>query len=312
MPPYSGRLRSVTSIAVLGPGGVGGFVAAALARAGDRPAVVARESTAALIAREGIAVRSVRLGEFVAWPEATSELESTVAVLLVTAKATGLEAALGRVHADPSLVVPLLNGLDHMAILRRRFPRNRVAAGVIRIESDRPSPGRVVQTSPSLRVDLASDDPALGPALTRLAERLESAGVPTQIGPSEAQIMWSKLVRLNALACTTSAADREIGFIRSDRQWRPVLERCIDETAVVANADGAVIDPAATLAELDDAHPALGSSMQRDIAAGREPELDAIPGAVLRAGKRHGIECPTIARLTEQIASRAGIPVPDR
>jgi 2-dehydropantoate 2-reductase len=50
--------------------------------------------------------------------------------------------------------------------------------------------------------------------------------------------------------------------------------------------------------------------MQRDIAAGRMPELDAIPGAVLRAGARHGIRCPTIERLTEMIAARAGIPMP--
>jgi ketopantoate reductase len=47
--------------------------------------------------------------------------------------------------------------------------------------------------------------------------------------------------------------------------------------------------------------------MQRDIAAGREPELDAIAGSVLRAGRRHGIECPTIERLSDEIARRAGI-----
>jgi hypothetical protein len=50
--------------------------------------------------------------------------------------------------------------------------------------------------------------------------------------------------------------------------------------------------------------------MQRDIAAGREPELDAIAGAVLRAAARHGIACPTIERLSAQIAARAGVPVP--
>ena len=50
--------------------------------------------------------------------------------------------------------------------------------------------------------------------------------------------------------------------------------------------------------------------MQRDIAAGREPELDQIPGAVLRAAARHGLACPTIARLTLQIADRAGIEPP--
>ena len=44
--------------------------------------------------------------------------------------------------------------------------------------------------------------------------------------------------------------------------------------------------------------------MQRDIAAGRAPELDAIPGAVLRAGARHGIACPTIERLVARIRER--------
>jgi ketopantoate reductase len=47
--------------------------------------------------------------------------------------------------------------------------------------------------------------------------------------------------------------------------------------------------------------------MQRDIAAGREPELDAIAGAVLRVGARHGIECPTIEGLRRRIADRISL-----
>jgi 2-dehydropantoate 2-reductase len=50
--------------------------------------------------------------------------------------------------------------------------------------------------------------------------------------------------------------------------------------------------------------------MRRDIAAGREPELDAIAGSVLRAGRRHGIDCPTIERLSGEVAVRAGIGKP--
>ncbi len=297
------------SIAILGAGGVGGFIAAALARAGEPVTVIARPPTAEVITRDGIRVRSVRLGEFVARPTARTELDDPVDVLFVAPKATGLENALSRIRIAPVLVVPLLNGLEHMALLRERFP-GRTAAGVIRVESDRPAPGVIVQTSPFLRIDLASDDPRLGPSLGGLADTLRDAGVPVQLGPSEAQIVWSKLVRLNALACTTSACDCQIGFIRTDPDWRAALTACVDETAAVANADGAEIDPAALLAELDDAHAELGSSMQRDIAAGREPELNAIPGAVLRAGKRHGIDCPTVARLMSSIADRAGIPVP--
>jgi 2-dehydropantoate 2-reductase len=301
----------MATIAILGPGGVGGFLTGALTRfGGGRVTVVAREPTAALIARDGIAVQSVLLGDFVARPQATATLTDAVDVLLIATKATVLREALGRIEAEPRLVVPLLNGLDHMVTLRQRFDPGALAAGTIRIESDRPAPAQIVQRSPAVRVELAADRAQLRPAVAALAEILRGAGVPTEIGPSEAQILWSKLVRLTALACTTSAADRPIGPIRTDPEWRGALEGCIAEAAAVANADGATIDPAAPLAELDGAPAELGSSMQRDLAAGREPELDAIPGSVLRAAARHGLECPTIARLSARIAQRAGLPAP--
>ena len=300
----------MAAIAILGPGGVGGFLAGALARAGEDVVVVARAETARAIARDGIAVRSVRLGDFAVAPPATAALTAAVDLLLVATKATGLAAALDRIEAEPRLVVPLLNGLDHMQVLHARFGSERVLAGTIRIESNRVAPGRIVQSSPSLRVDLASDDPALRPDVLRLGATLETAGISVEIGASEAQILWSKLVRLCALACTTTTADREIGFIRSDPEWREALVACIRETTAVANADGALIDAADIIGELDAAHPELGSSMQRDIAAGREPELEAIAGSVLRAADRHGLACPTIARLTGQIAQRSGLPPP--
>jgi 2-dehydropantoate 2-reductase len=296
----------MATIAVLGPGGVGGFLAGALARAGVPTTVVAREPTAELIARDGIRIESIRLGSFTAHPSVTVSLDGSVDYLLVATKASGLVAGLERIVETPGLVVPLLNGLDHVATLRRRFGAARVAAGTIRIEADRPMPGVVTQTSPFLRVELAADDRALLPRLETLAAALERAEVPAVVSGNEAQVLWSKLVRLNALACTTSACDCQIGFIRSDSDWREALIGCIYETAAVANADGASIDPAATVAELDDAHPELGSSMQRDIASGREPELDAIPGAVLRAAARHGLECPTIERLLSAITDRTG------
>ncbi len=305
-------MADMTRIAVLGPGGVGGFVAAALARAGEDVTVVARESTAEQIGRRGIAVSSALLGDFVARPRATAVLAEPVEMLIVATKAIGLDRALTRIEASPDVVVPLLNGLDHMTVLRARFGPGRVAAGTIRIESDRPRIAAVLQSSPAVRVQLAADDVGLADAAHWLAATLRMAGIPAQVGDSEAQILWSKLVRLNALACTTSAADRPIGFIRSDPEWRPRLEACVAETAAVANADGARIDGADLLAELDAAPTELGSSMRRDIAAGREPELDAIPGSVLRAADRHGIACPTVALLTEQIAQRAGINLPGR
>ncbi|MGH2864312.1 MAG: ketopantoate reductase family protein [Solirubrobacteraceae bacterium] len=298
-------------IAVLGPGGVGGLLAGALERSGQDVTVVAREPTAALIAERGVQVQSLTLGDFSARPAAVARLEQPVDALLVATKAAGLEPALERVAVEPTVVLPLLNGLDHITVLRRRFGADTVLAGTIRVEADRPRPGVVVHTSPFLLVSMASAVPAAQPAMQALADVLSRAGVPVKLQDSEADVMWSKLVRLNALACTTSAYDVLLGEIRSTPSLRADLQGAIREACAVGRAEGANdIDAARAIAELEAAHDTLGSSMQRDIAAGREPELDAIPGSVLRAGARHGIACPTIERLVALIGARVQAIVP--
>jgi 2-dehydropantoate 2-reductase len=307
------------NIAVLGPGGVGGLIAGALDRAGEEVAIVAREATAATIARDGVKVQSVLLGDFVARPRALARLEQPVDALVVATKATGLADALDRIAVasspdgdraesrGPMIVLPLLNGLDHLAVLRERFPPASVLAGSIRVEADRPQAGVIVHTSPFLLVNMASGEPTVQPVMRALADTLSRAGVPARVLDSEAQVMWSKLVRLNALACTTSAYDVLLGEIRSTPRLRADLVGAIEEASAVAKAEGAPdVDPAKAVAELEAAHDTLGSSMQRDIAAGREPELDAIPGSVLRAGARHGLPCPTIERLVAMIEARIG------
>jgi len=250
-------------------------------------------------------VHSVRLGDFQVAVRAVSRLTEPVDLLVVATKATGLQDALARVATVPRLVVPLLNGLDHLPTLRDRWPDAgasgpRVVAGVIRVESDRPQPGLIVQTSPFLRIDLAPDTPGTQAA----AHLLRAAEIPTKVNPSEAEVMWGKLVRLNALACTTTAFGVPLGLVRSHPRHRLALEGAVQEAASVALAEGAGGDAGDVLNELGELHAESTSSMARDVAAGREPELDAIPGAVLRAAARHDIACPTIEELVERIRQR--------
>ncbi len=295
------------TIAVLGAGGVGGFVTAALSHAGSDVTVIARASTATAIAAGGLHVDSAVLGEFDASVPAAEKVAAPVDCLLVATKAPGLDEALDRVAVDaPSLVVPLLNGIEHLASLRTRFGPDRVVAAVIRVESDRPRPGVIVQSSPAARIDIAGPPTtAADPVVDALASELHGAGLDVRLGAPEPDVMWSKLARLCPLALTTTASDRPLGFIRTDPRWRSALVNAVTETVAVAVAEGAQLDPADTIAELDAAHPELGSSMQRDVRAGRATELDAIAGAVLRAGARHQLRCPTIQWLSDRVASRS-------
>ena len=293
------------SIAVLGPGGVGGFVAGALSHAGSDVTLIARTETATAIATDGLQVTSALLGEFDAAVPVVEELASPVDCLIVATKAAGLDDALDRVAVDaPRLVLPLLNGVEHLVTLRARFGADRVVAAVIRIESDRPRPGVIVQSSPGARIDIAAPS-ATEPIALALAAELREAGLDVRLGAREPDVIWSKLARLCPLALTTTASDRSLGFVRTDPRWRSALVNAVTETIAVAVAEGAQLDAADTIAELDAAHPELGSSMQRDVRAGRPPELDSIAGAVLRAGARHELRCPTVQWLSDRVALRA-------
>src|SRR5438270_1557027 len=173
-PPTVG---AVNRIAILGPGGVGGFLAAALSSGGEDILVIAREETAAAIASDGLHVESRRLGELHARPDTAAALEEPVDALIVATKRIGLEAALDRVRSDPPIVLPLLNGLDHIPVLRERFG-SRAVAGSIRIEAYRIAPTRVGPTSAFLRIDMASDHARMRDRVGERAGRVKRPRVP--------------------------------------------------------------------------------------------------------------------------------------
>lgn len=284
--------------AVLGAGGVGAFLGAALSRAGRDVLLVLREES---LTRYGgvVHVESALLGDFEAELPATSMLHTPVDVLWVTTKATQLADALERVRVDPRVVVPLLNGIDHVELLRRRFSDDTVLAASIVIESERVEPGVVRQLSSFAIVRLAP-----GPEAERLRSELEAAGLTVSVGESEADVLWRKLAVLAPIALTTTLRGSALGGVIGDPAWRSRFERCIREVAATANAEGVAVDADAAVARTDGMPADLRSSMQKDREAGRPTEIDAIGGAVLHAAARHGLDTPTTRELVDGI--RAG------
>ncbi|MFF8370561.1 ketopantoate reductase family protein [Streptomyces lydicus] len=287
------------TVAILGPGGVGGLIGAVLARAGHRVICLAGEETAAVLSRDGLRVESTRYGDFTAAVEADTELRKPVDAVFVTVKQTVLEGALDRVPAPvlgDALVVPLLNGLDHLAVLRERYPSAKVVAGTIKVEATRTSPGHIVHTSPFANLELAAP-------LDEFAERLRHAGLGVALRTDETAMLWDKLAFLAPFALLTTRYQTDVGAVRSER--RPELLAVLEEITAVARAAGAPVATETVLSFFDRAPQTMKSSMQRDAEAGRPLELAAIGGAVLRAGAAHGVGTPLTARLVAEVARAA-------
>ena len=293
-----------TSVAVLGPGGVGGLLAALLARNGAAVTCLAGQSTVEVLNDSGLRVESARFGDFTVPVSASERLTEPADVVFVTVKATQLDEALDRLPPDvvgSALVVPLLNGVDHLELLRQRYPDATVVPATIRVESTRLAPGVIRHGSPFVNVELAEDDGSAA-AVRQLAGELEAAGVTVKVSSDAATVMWSKLTFLATLALLTTAAQATAGEVREQR--RDDLVAMVGEVAAVARAEGADVNEDDVVAFFDGTPAGMKSSMQRDAETGRRLELDAIGGAVVRAAGRHGIPVPVTTRYVEELRAR--------
>jgi 2-dehydropantoate 2-reductase len=279
------------TVAILGPGAVGGVLAAGFLEHGVRVVCVARPATADLIASEGLTLRQGSNAQV--WrPEVATDLRERVELLLVTVKAPALAEALDRIEATPAAVVPLLNGIEHMETLRARFPESAVLAGSIgRIEAWLEQPGVVIQPTSGVVMTVEASAPV---------ELLRRSGVDVRVDGSGAEVLWEKLARQAGTAAATSVTQRSVGELRSDSGWRRRFRAAIDEACAVAAADGVALSPQAQWEIIETMPALLTSSTARDIAAGVPSELDAITGAVVRAGRRLGVDTPVLAQMYDE------------
>src|ERR1035441_3876538 len=209
--------------AILGAGGVGGLIGACLAHAGASVTLVVR--------REALDQhpRKLRLES----PFGNFEVDVTVVaevppvdVLWVTVKATQLDPALAAVKNPDSVqaIVPLLNGIDHVALLRARYGADRVIPATIAGETERVSPGHIVHRSPFARLNVLSAGRAL---LAGTLDQLQKIGFTCGFIDDEPTLMWSKLVFLAPFALSTTAADKNVGEVLADPQWRSLDRKSV-------------------------------------------------------------------------------------
>jgi 2-dehydropantoate 2-reductase len=286
----------------LGAGGVGGLVGASLAKSGHPVTLLVRPGRGDQYP-DRLTVQSEALGSFEAPVRVAERLEGEFDVVWVTVKATALEAALDAVPPEElgdAVVVPLLNGVDHIQVLSDRYGPERVLPGTIRVEAEQRGPGRVRHLSAFADVQVASR-PSTQPRAVALCEELRDAGLTCEVRDDEITMLWSKLCFLAPFALATTAAGAPLGYVRSDPRLRELQERCVGEACAVAAAEGAGVAPEPILAMLGGLPEGFRSSMQKDVAAGRAPELDAIAGPILRGGSERGIDVSATRALVDRI-----------
>ncbi len=286
-------------ILVMGTGGIGAFVGAYLARAGEEVVFCARGAMLRALRERGLTISGIR-PEFTINPvTATDEPRDHAPydLILFCVKSYDTEEAgrrlIGCLSSDGA-VITLQNGIENEHRLEKILGAGRVLAGNSRIGAEVKAPG-VVHHSSTGYVDIGELDSRDTERLRRFAGVFERAGILGRVVDNFRVARWEKLLGNCCFNVVSALTRRPLGPLVDDPDTAQLMRTLMTEALTVAHAEGAPVDPAFIDASLKHARERLRKnrpSTFQDLERGRRLEYDAISGAVIRAARRHGISVP--------------------
>ena len=277
------------TVAVIGLGSIGGVVAGCLAQADRHDLVVCVRQPLERLRLEGpdgtadLAVRALT-------DPALAGAADWVLLCTKTHQTQSAAAWLKRLCGPATRVAVLQNGIGHVARVAPLAGGAAVLPAIVYYNGERLAPDRVRLRQGSDR-DIAVANDAAGQAFARLFE-----GTPLRILLSDDfdTLIWRKLL-INAVAnpITTLTLQRQAVLRRP--QVQQLCHAILAEAVAVARAEGVKFaddEPQRAMATLFTFSGELGTSMYFDRLAGRRLEVDALTGAIVDAGMRHGIATP--------------------
>ena len=192
-------------------------------------------------------------------------------------------------------VLCLQNGIDSYQAAAAVLGVERVLPGAAYIEAARLGPGMVRQSGSVVRIAFGETDGSDSQRGRTIRQALSEAGVNAQFSQDIRQILWTKFLFIATMAGVTSLSRETMAEIMPRPEWRKVIINCLREIEAVARATNVNIAPEiveATVAYIEGDLEDMHASMHADIMAGRPLELEALTGAVVRAGLAAAVPTP--------------------
>ena len=300
-------------VAVIGSGGVGGFVGGRLAKAGHEVAFLARGEHLRALRERGLRVKSTD-GDFdlpsVTATDQPAEL-GPADLFLFTVKTYDTEAAAATAEAvlqPGATVLTLQNGIDNHERIDAVLGDGVALPGTIRIETTIAEPGVIAHTSPFYLIRFGEVRGAGAPQserVERLSAAFTEAGLKASVPATCASISGHKYLQIVSFAGLSTLARATLGEILASPELTETYMAIMNEVAAVAKAEGVDLGddaPEKQLTASRGMHPSFKSSMQRDLERGKRLEVDAIAGALVRLGAKHGIPTPVTACVNAVLA----------
>jgi 2-dehydropantoate 2-reductase len=287
--------------AVFGAGGVGGYLGARLAEAGQDVVLIARGDHLRAIRAKGLRVESIAGDVTIDTIDATDDPSEvgTVDTVIVATKTWQLPDAAVSIPplvGPATMVVPVLNGVEAADVLAEALGREHVVGGLCGMISYVVGPGHIRHSGAEPWVTFGELDGGISERVRELEEALRGCrGLRVEISEDIHAALWEKFMFITATGGVGAVTRAPMGVFRAVPETRRLLEEAMREVVRVARARGVTLPPDAVekrMAFIDGLEAHGTSSMQRDIVEGKRSELDSWNGAVVRLGGEAGVEIP--------------------
>ena len=288
--------------AIFGTGGVGGYFGGRLAQAGEDVTFIARGNHLSVIQQAGLSVDSIR-SDFVVNPaKATDSTQSVGAadVVILAIKGWQLDEAILQMKpliGDTTVIVPLLNGIEHMEALVNAFGSEHVLGGVCRISAFIAEAGHIKHVGIDPFISFGEWNGKNSERVSKLYDVFKNiSGVTVEASVNIELAMWEKYLLIAAFSGVGAVTRSPVGMFRSIPETRAMFRRALEEVVLVANSCGVGLTEKsvqAVMDRIDQTQPDTMASMQKDILAGRPSELESQTGALVRMARAADVSVPT-------------------
>ncbi len=282
---------------VLGAGALGGYFGGRLVEAGGDVTFLVRPARAAALGAKGLSIESPFGNAQLAVRTVTAEaLAPGFDVVLLGCKAYDLDDAIAAIRpamTESTAVLPMLNGLAHIAALNAAFGQARVLGGLCKIQATLSPEGGVRHLNDWRWITFGEQDGSVTPRVQAIGAAFHGAkGVVAEAVPDIGQRMWEKFVHLGTAALGTVLMRANVGEIVRAGGAGFMAEALARNAAIAAHHGHPM--PEAFMRDygalFSDPASAYSTSLLRDIEGGRRTEGEHILGHLLEAGRAAGIE----------------------
>lgn len=302
-------------IAVVGIGGVGGYLAGMLGKVCPHLTLAARGARREAILKHGLVLHSDYSGEICVHPEhvvPVSEMEEQDCIFVCVKNYSLDEVCREMEHAvsENTVIVPVMNGADPGDHIRSLIGKGTVVDSLIYIVAFANEDFSITQQGDfaNLRIGIQNADEKQRAKISEVSAILSGAGIDHKTADDIQREIWRKYILNCAYNVASAYYDNTIGQLRSDPVKAKEYEALLGEAYLVAREKGVKVTQEHLDAMIHRFYYELAedatSSLQRDVREGKQAELDTFSGYIVREGRKYGVDMPVSEKMYEGLKKK--------